>query len=90
MVMAAIALVAYMPLTHNISRITGRVNKVERANILGYLGVFLVCGLATTGALFMLDWRAISSIGHASLMVLFFVGANLIAHAFYGKRAERP
>lgn len=85
MVMALIAFLAYVPISINIRKITGRENKVERGSILKYFWVFLVFGLLLVGVLTGNDW-GLTTKGRASLAVLFFVAANLIAHALFGRR----
>jgi hypothetical protein len=83
--MAVIAFAASIPLKANIRRITGRDNKVERANVLQYLLVFLGCGLLAVAFLMGMGWE-LSSVGHAALLVIFYLAANLISQAFFGKK----
>lgn len=85
MVMALIAFLAYVPISINIRKITGRENKVERGSILKYFWVFLVFGLLLTSVLTGNDW-GLSLSGRASLAVLFFVAANLVAHTLFGRK----
>lgn len=89
LVMAAIACVAYVPLTKNIKRITGRENKVERGSILKYFLVFLVFGLLLVASLFGMQGE-ISSTGQIALIAILFLAANLIAHALFGRKMAAP
>lgn len=89
LVMAAIACVAYVPLTNNIKKITGRENKVERGSILKYFLVFLAFGLVMVGALLSTQ-EELSSTGHIALIAILFLAANLIAHGLFGRKIRPP
>jgi hypothetical protein len=89
LVMAAIACVAYVPLTKNIKRITGRENKVERGSIVKYFLVFLVFGLLMVASLLSLQGQ-VSATGHVALIAVLFLAANLIAHALFGRKMTAP